>query len=76
MGVLCWCGEMVTHEFEIVSNELKKCKWYLLPLEMQKILLILITNAQHSTFIRGYGDIRCTRETFLNVSLSRLSKQT
>lgn len=66
-GVYCSCGEMVTAEFQMISNELDQCKWYFLPLKMQQTLLIFIVNAQQSTFIRGYGNIYCTRETFKNV---------
>lgn len=68
IGILCLSGQMVTDAFELISNELNQCKCYLVPLEMQRMLLILLANVQQSTFIRGYGNIYCTRETFKNVS--------
>lgn len=60
---------MMTSEFEMISNELNQCKWYLLPLKVQELFPITIANAQQSTFIQGYGNIICTRETFQIVSL-------
>lgn len=66
IGVICSCGEMMTSEFQMISIEINQCNWYLLPLEIQQMLQIFMTNAQQ--FIRGYGNIFCTRETFKNVS--------
>ena len=69
IGLYCSCGEMVTNGFEIINDELKQCKWYLLPLKIQQMISIFVANAQQPTFIRGFGNIFCTRETFKIVSI-------
>lgn len=63
---LCEFGEIVATQFDMFHVEFSKCKWYLLPLEMQRMLLILLADVQPMT-IRGYGDVMCTRVTFKKV---------
>lgn len=68
MFFYCQLGEMmITHQFELFDDKLCQCKWYLFRIEMQKMLVIFMTDTQQSIFIRGYGDIRCTRATFKQV---------
>lgn len=67
--IFCSCGEMMTSEFDMISNELNQCKWYLLPLKVQELFLIFVANSQQAQFIQGYANIICTRETFQIVSL-------
>lgn len=64
---LCECGERVTHQFETFNYELDKCNWYLYPMGMQRILIIVMTNSQQSMFIRGYGNLTCVRDAFKKV---------
>lgn len=63
----CILGEMVTNQFEMFNDELSQCNWYVLPFELQKIMIIVIVNAQRETVIRGFGNILCTRQTFKKV---------
>lgn len=58
----CELGEMLNSKFEQFSVALCQCKWYLFPIEMRHMLLIVITNAQQPTVLCGFGNIYCTRE--------------
>lgn len=69
----CILGEMVTNQFEMFNDELNQCNWYVLPLELQKIMIIVMVNAQRETVIRGFGNILCTRQTFKKVERFFLS---
>lgn len=67
--VFCCCelGELVTNQFNMFDNELCRCDWYLLPIEVQRIFVIVMANAQNLMIIRGYGNIVCTRNAFKEV---------
>ena len=45
----------MTNEFAAFNGVLWQCDWYLLPMEMQKLFVIVMADAQQSVFIRGYG---------------------
>lgn len=65
--IFCECSQHVTNKFDTFNDELSQCDWYLFTNAMQRMLLIVLVNAQQSIFIHGYGDIQCTRDTFKNV---------
>lgn len=63
-------GELVSKQFDMFNAELCQCNWYLYPIEMQKMLIIFMSNAQQLTFIRGLGNILCTRSKVKEVRKS------
>lgn len=67
--ICCDYGEFLVHRFDMIVEELCKCDWYLFPLSMQRILIVVITNSHQSTAIRGYGNVTCTRETLKMVHI-------
>lgn len=65
----CEFGEMVTTASNAYDADVYCCGWYLLPIKMQKMYLIFKSNTQHPMIIRGYANIKCTREIFKEVNL-------
>lgn len=72
----CHFGAMVCNQFSNFDDELCQCHWYLFPVEVQKLLLIFMSDSQQSTYIRGYGGILCTRDSFKNVIFLRAKFKT
>lgn len=64
----CVLGQMVTDQFENYNQSLGQSNWYLFPIEMQKVYILVMANAQEPSLIRGFGNIECTRETLKKVS--------
>lgn len=64
---ICECGEGVTSQFNNFDDKLCECKWYLFPMDMQKLYLIFMINTQQPTHISCYGNILCVREMFKKV---------
>lgn len=62
-------GEMVTNKFQLFHDRTIQCEWYLFPHDIQRIFLIFIKDTQQTVFIRGYGNLECTRETFKAVGI-------
>lgn len=59
--VFCEIGDLVTHQFEKFADELHQSCWYLCSIEMQKMLAIFMSNARQPIYVRGYGNILCSR---------------
>lgn len=67
--LICEFGGMVTDRFEKFYDDLCQCNWYLYPMEIQRIYLIFMVNAQQPTMIQGFANIVCTREYYKKVHL-------
>lgn len=65
--LICEPGKRVTDQFELFGKELERCDWHLLPIDMQRMFVIFLSNIQQSVHIRSYGDIKCSRELFKEV---------
>lgn len=62
----CELGAQVTIQFNSINEELCQGDWYLQSIEVQRMLLIFMSNTQ-TPAILGYGNIVCTRNAFKEV---------
>ena len=62
-------GEMVTNQFGKFNDALDQCSWYLFSVKMQQKFVVVVSNAQQSTTIRGYGNTLCARLSLKTVIL-------
>lgn len=53
----------MTNQFAMISEELVRCNWYLLPIELQRIYLTFLFDTQKPENILSYGGIECKRQT-------------
>lgn len=63
----CEFGQSVSSEFNSFDHEIYQCDWYTFPMNLQQMLVILMLDTQQSMYIRGYGNIVCSRDTFKKV---------
>lgn len=61
--ITCEPGMMLTAEFEKIGNELCRCNWYLLPADLQRMLIIFVLDMQNPIKISSYANITCERDT-------------
>lgn len=66
--VVCEFGQRFSNAFDHFDHVLVQLEWYLLPVEIQKTLTIIIINAQQPIEISCFGNIVCGRETFKKVT--------
>lgn len=66
--IYCELGQRVNEAFDESYDTILQFNLYSFPMEIQRMLPIIILNAQQSVEIRGYGDFSCTRERFKSVS--------
>lgn len=67
ISLICEPGARFTIQFEMVEDKLSECDWYLLPIEMQQMYIIFLSNIQNSLKMLSYADITCERETLKKV---------
>lgn len=65
--VLCELCEYITGQFGEIDSEIMQYDWYKFPIEIQKMLPILICGTQNPTVMKGYINVEYSRETFKNV---------
>lgn len=64
LSIFCENGERVTNQFQVFNVELRQFNWYILPINVQKMFVIMVANAQQPSFIRGFANALCLRESF------------
>lgn len=62
---------MATDNFEAMSDRLYECKWYELPIGLQKYFVLMIQNTQKPIHYSGFGVLRLTLETFTGVGIKK-----
>lgn len=67
--IACEFGERMTNDFERFDEELERCGWHLLPIELQRMYLIFLSNTQQPKTVHCYGGLVCSRETYKKVSI-------
>lgn len=60
---ICEPGQRVTEQFDQLHEELNRCEWNELSIEMRRMYLIILSDTQQSVNIKSYAGIACTRDT-------------
>lgn len=67
----CETGQRLTYEFIQFDNEISQLDWNFLPIDIQRLLPIIMANTQQPFQILCFGSTTCGRETFKSVSLRK-----
>lgn len=67
----CENGTRISSSFEYINDEINRFDWYLLSVEMQRILPVIMINAQESIGLECFGSFLCDRNTFKSVRFYR-----
>lgn len=65
--LICEAGDRVATQFDLFGQELERCAWYVLPIKLQRIYLIFLSDTQQPKKIESYGGLICSRETLKRV---------
>lgn len=63
----CEIGQRFTDAYEEIDDKIESFDWYLLPMKIQRMLLILMVNTQQVVYIECFGSMACGRDTFKKV---------
>lgn len=72
----CECVQRFTDAFGEINDVIDQLDWYLYPVEIQRLLIPIMMNAQKPVTINFFGSITCCREQFRKVcqDLFRLNR--
>ena len=68
MWFSCEIGQRFCNAFDVVDDTIGQLNFYLLPMEIQRILPMVIMYSQEPLVVRFFGSLCCTREQFKKVS--------
>lgn len=71
--VECELGQRMSNEFGGIGFTIDKLDWYLFPIDVQRMLCVIIANAQQTISLECFGSMTCTRELFKQVGIDRIS---
>lgn len=57
------------NQFIILNDELNRCDWYLLSIELQRMFVVFLLDTQNPIKMLSYANISCERETFKKVDI-------
>lgn len=65
--IACELGERACDMFGTVDETMDEIDWYLYPIEIKRMLPIIMIVTQKSVYIQLFGSITASRETFKRV---------
>lgn len=65
--IACELGQRLGDALEEIDTTVERFDWYLFPIEIKRMLPMIIANAQNAVKLECFGSIHCTRELFKNV---------
>lgn len=66
--IACEAGHRVSDTFDEMDDTFEKIDWYLLPIEVQRMLPVILMYVQEPMVPEFFGSISCTREQLRKVS--------
>lgn len=67
--IACEIGQRISDTFDQISFSIDQFAWYLFPIQIKRILPMIMENSQESVSLACFGSIVCTREVFKNVGI-------
>lgn len=72
--LICEFGENIFNRFDEIDSILYQCEWYKLPIEMKRLLTIILMSIQQPIVIQGFGNISLRRIMFKKVSTRSINR--
>lgn len=73
--ITCEMNQQLTNDYEDIEYVIGQFDWYLLPADVQRILPIIVINAQQAVNIQCFGSTNANRESFQKVREKRCGKK-
>lgn len=65
--LVCEIGHRLNNTFDEINFKIDQLDWYLLPIELKRMLPMIIGNAQQRESLKCFGSITCNRVVLKNV---------
>lgn len=70
--LFCYSGTQVTERFNDIGDEVYALEWYVLPLNLQRNIPMIMALSNQEIYLRGLGGYHYTHETFKKVNKNSL----
>lgn len=67
--IACEISQRLIDAFDDIDSTIERFDWYLFPVEIQRMLPMIIMYAQDPVSLECFGSIICTREVFKSVRI-------
>lgn len=67
--IACELGQRINNAFDEIDSTIEQFDWYLFPIEVKRILPMIIVIAQQPIALECFGSIACSREIFEKVGI-------
>lgn len=74
VSTACELGHRLTSVFDRIGDEFIKFNWYQFPIEMNRMLPMILANTQKPVVLECFGSITCNREVFKSVSSNSVNQ--
>lgn len=68
----CYFGKVTSESFAQMCDSIYYLNWPHLPIELQKLIILMIAHMQQSIFYHGFGIVQLDLNTFVRVSKREL----
>lgn len=66
-AILCFFGDHLASRFDEIHRAICLIVWNELPIEVQKMLPLMLNDTQERNYVRGFMNVECSREAFKKV---------
>lgn len=67
--ITCELCQRISNEFDEINDMIGQFHWYCFPIEINRMLPMILMSTQQTVVFECFGSITCNRETFKKVSL-------
>lgn len=71
--ITCELGEKMSDAFVEINFTIDQFNWYLFPIDIKRMLPIIMANAQQPVTLEFFGSISCIRDVFKKVRIVQLA---
>lgn len=69
--IACELGQRMNDAFDKIDTTLDHTRWYMFPIEIQRMLPMIHLIAQQPVSLECFGSIACSRDVFKDVCIER-----
>lgn len=69
--IFCEFGEQMSGLFGGIYEQIFSLDWYTYPVELQRIMPVILMNSQKPVVLKGFGNVPVTRLNFKSVNLHK-----
>lgn len=71
--IVCELGQGINSAFDGIDSAISLLHWYLFPIEIQRMLPMIMAHTQRPVLLECLGSTKCTRDVFKDVRIDLIN---